>query len=227
VIVFPETYNWITNRIDRLNKLPLSAAQRRAIVPPSVPRLSGTPEDKTKWIRFLNCTATIERSFSSARGVSSSALESLSIENAASSASASSGKDVPSKSWLHPYNDAENLEPRFLLTDDIHEAMDALIEQGVEEIMPEQLLLGHFKFLFENGKLNNTNDVKAAYTRVLGIDDLGISLDPTVPTIDHDFIYDMTLNLFRSSDPFGSIARDLPSSKTNCSTKKELSIEKI
>ncbi len=68
--------------------------------------------------------------------------------------------------------------------------------------------MGHFQYLFENGKLNNTDDVKAAYTRVLGIDDLGISLDPTVPTIDHEFIYEMTLNLFRSSDPFGCIARD-------------------
>ncbi len=45
----------------------------------------------------------------------------------------------------------------------MHEAMDALIEQGEEEIMPESLLLRHFKFLFENGKLNTTDDVKAAY----------------------------------------------------------------
>jgi hypothetical protein len=96
---------------------------------------------------------------------------------------------------LHPFNDAENLEHRFLLTDDIHEQMDALSAQGIEEIMPERLLMGHFQFLFDNGKLNNIDDVKAAYTRVLGIDDLGISLDPTVPTIEHEFIYEMTLNL--------------------------------
>jgi hypothetical protein len=104
---------------------------------------------------------------------------------------------------LHPYNDADNLEPQFLLTDDITEAIDALIAQGVEEVMPEQLLLGHFKFLFENGKLNNTDDVNAAYTRVLGLYDLGISTDPRHPTISHEFIYEITLDLLRSSDPFG------------------------
>ena len=179
-----------------------------AIVPPSVPRGRGTPEDKDKWVKFLNCSSSIERSFSSARAISSSTLESLSTENVASSASASSGKDVAPIPRVHPYNDAENLDLRFAFTDDIHEAMDALIAQGIEEIVPERLLMGHFQFLFENGKLNNTDDVKAAYTRVLGIDDLGISLDPTVPTIDHEFIYEMTLNLFRSSDPFGSIARE-------------------
>jgi hypothetical protein len=89
--------------------------------------------------------------------------------------------------------------PRFILTDDIHEAMDTLIKQGVEEVMPEQLLLGQFKFLFENGKLNSTDDAKAAYARVLGDDTLDLS---------HEFIYEITLNLFRNSDPFGSIARD-------------------
>jgi hypothetical protein len=115
------------------------------IVPPSAPRGRGTAEDKDKWIKFLRGTATIEQSFSSASAISSSTLESLSTESAASSASASAGKDVPSESWLHPYNDAENLEPQFLLTDDITEAIDALIAQGVEEVMPEQLLLGHFK----------------------------------------------------------------------------------
>ncbi len=95
------------------------------------------------------------------------------------------------------------MEPQFLLTDDITEAIDALIAQGVEEVMPEQLLLGHFKFLFENGKLNNTDDVNAAYTRVLGLYDLGISTDPRHPTISHEFIYEITLDLLRSSDPFG------------------------
>ncbi len=202
-----ESSDWITNRLNRLRNLPLNSTQMSEIVPPSVPRGRGTLEDKDKWIKYLKGTATIEQSFSSST-TSSSTLESLSTKNAASSASTSSGKDVPPNPRLHSYNDAENLEPRFLLTDDIHEAMDALIEQGVEEIMPEQLLLGHFKFLFENGKLNNTDDVKAAYTRVLGLDDLGISPEPHRPTISHEFIYEITLNLFRSSDPFGYMARD-------------------
>ncbi len=137
-----ESSDWITNRINRLRNLPLDSTQMSEIAPPSVPRGRGTPEDRDKWIKFLTGTASIERSFSSARATSSSTLESHGRENAA-----------PSASGGHPYNDAENLDPRFILTDDIHEAMDALVEQGVEEIMPEALLLGHFKFLFENGKL--------------------------------------------------------------------------
>jgi hypothetical protein len=183
----PEPSDWITNRLNRLRNLPLSSARMEQIIPPSVPRGRCTAEDRDKWIKFLSGTAAIEQSFSSSSAISSSTLESLSTGNAASSASASSAKDVPSKSWVHPYNDAENLEPRFLLTDDIMEAIDALIEQGVEEVMPEQLLLGHFKFLFENGKLNNTDDVNGAYTPVLGLDDLGIiSPDPHRPAISQE-----------------------------------------
>jgi hypothetical protein len=179
------------------------------IIPPSVPREKGTEEDKAIWRKFLNITALIERHASSARTTSSTTRENHVRDNDASSASASSGKDVPPNPRLHPYNDAENLEPRFFLTDDIQEAMNALLEQGVEEIMPGQLLLGHFKFLFENGKLNNPDDVKAAYTRVLGLDDLGIvTPDPHRPAISQEFIYEITLNLIRSSDPFGCIARD-------------------
>jgi hypothetical protein len=183
-----ESSDWITNRINRLRNLPLDSTQMSEIAPPSVPRRRGTPEDRDKWIKFLNGTTSIERSFSSARATSSSTLESHVRENPASSASASSGKDMSPDPRLHPYNDAGNLDPRFILTDDIH-----------EEIMPERLLLGHFKFLFENGKFNSTDDVKAAYARLLG----EVTLD-----LSHDFIYEITLNLFRSSDPFGFIARD-------------------
>jgi hypothetical protein len=103
--------DWITNRINRLRNLPLDSTQVSEIVPPSVPRGRGTPEDRDKWIKFLNGTASIEQSFSSARATSSSTLESHARENAASSASASSGKDVPPDPRLHPYNDAGNLDP--------------------------------------------------------------------------------------------------------------------
>jgi hypothetical protein len=129
----------------------------------------------------------------------SSTRESHARENSSLSASSSADKNAPPDPPVHPFNDTEDVDPRFELTDDLHEAMDALIEQGEKEVMPERLLNGHFKFLFEAGKLNTIEDVKAAYARVLGDDDLGIS---------PEFIYEITLNLFRSSDPFGLIARD-------------------
>ena len=100
------------------------------IVPPSVPRERGTAEDEATWHKFLNTTALIEQNATSVRTTSSSTRENHARENVASSASASSGKDVPPIPRLHPYNDPENLESRFPLTDDIHEAMDALIAQG-------------------------------------------------------------------------------------------------
>ncbi len=157
-----ESSDWITNRINRIRNLSLDPTQMKEIIPPSVPRGRGTEEDKAIWHKFLNGTALIEQNASSARTASSSTRESYARENAAPSASSSADNNVPPDPRLHPYNDAGNLDPRFLFTDDIHEAMDALIEQGEEEILPERLLLGHFKFLFEEGKLNTTEDVKAA-----------------------------------------------------------------
>ncbi len=66
--------DWITNRIHRLRNLPLNSTQMSEIVPPSVPRGRGTPEDKDKWIRYLQGTAAIEQSFRSASSISSSTL---------------------------------------------------------------------------------------------------------------------------------------------------------
>jgi hypothetical protein len=96
----------------------------------------------------------IEQDASSARIFSSSTRESHARENATLSASSSADKNAPPDPQLHPFNDNGDVDPRFQLTDDIHEAMDALIEQGEEEVMPERLLNGHFKFLFEGGNLN-------------------------------------------------------------------------
>jgi hypothetical protein len=85
-------------------------------------------------------------------------------------------------------------------TADLKAAIDRL--EGVEEVMPEQLLLGHFKTLFEEVKFNTVEEAKAAYVCVFGDDDFAIS---------PNFIYEMTLNLFKSSDPFSVIAQDFAS----------------
>jgi hypothetical protein len=49
-----ESSDWITNRINRLRNLPLDLTQMNEVVPPSVPRVRSTPEDRDKWIKFLN-----------------------------------------------------------------------------------------------------------------------------------------------------------------------------
>jgi hypothetical protein len=172
------------------------------IVPSSVPRGRGTEEDKAKWHKFLSTTALIERNASSARDTSHSTRERHTREKTPLSASPCVNSDLPQDARLHPFNNPGEVNPQFLLTDDIHEAMDALIKHGVEEIEPEPLLLGHFKFLCEEGKFNTIEDVKDAYARVLGDDKLRLS---------KEFIYQITLNLFRSSDPFGQISRDFAS----------------
>jgi hypothetical protein len=159
----------------------------------------GTAEDKAQWKEFLHITASMEQDANSASTTSSGTHESHAKENAPLSASPSAEKDAPPDSQLHSFNDPGDVDPRFQLTDDIHEAMDALIEQGEEEVMPERLLNGYFKHLFEGGNLNTIDDVKAAYARVLGTDECVVSAN---------FVYELTLNMFRSSDPFGLIARD-------------------
>jgi hypothetical protein len=70
--------------------------------------------------------------------------------------------------------------------------------------MPESLLLGHFKALFEQGKLKTIDDVRLAYVRVLGDEECQ---DP------EDYVYGRTLKLFQSADPFSLIALNYESKR--------------
>jgi hypothetical protein len=128
-----ESSSWIANRIGRLENI-LDPTQMKEVVPPSVPRGRGTAEDKAEWNKFLHSTALIEQDASSARTTSSNTRESHARENASIGASSSVNKNAPPDPQLHPFNDTGDVDPRFELTDDIHEAMDALIEQGVKEV---------------------------------------------------------------------------------------------
>jgi hypothetical protein len=56
-----------------------------------------------------------------------------------------------------------------------------------------------FKVLYEQGKLNTVEEVKAAYYQVLGNEDCNVS---------EDFLYDVTLQLYQSADPFGTAAQN-------------------
>ena len=58
---------------------------------------------------------------------------------------------------------------------------------------------GHFKVLYERGELNTIEQVKAAYMRVLQSEEINVS---------EDFLYDLTLQLYASADPFGTAAHN-------------------
>jgi hypothetical protein len=89
-------------------------------------------------------------------------------------------------------------DPRFVFTQDILDAID-VSQETEEETMPESLLHGHFKVLYEKGHLNTIEEVKAAYMRVLQTEDCNVS---------EDFLYDITLQLYQSADPFGTAAHN-------------------
>jgi hypothetical protein len=55
-------------------------------------------------------------------------------------------------------------DPRFALTADIEATVDLSQE---EEVIPETLLHGHFKVLYEKEKLNTVEEVKADICRFL------------------------------------------------------------
>jgi hypothetical protein len=84
----------------------------------------------------------------------------------------------------------DQADPRFALPADVEEAIELSQE---EETMSETLLHGHFKVLYEQGKLNTVEEVKAAYMRVL---------------VTENFLYDVTLRLYQSADPFGTAAQN-------------------
>jgi hypothetical protein len=71
--------------------------------------------------------------------------------------------------------------------------------------------MGHFKALFEEGKFNTIEDVKAACVRVYGSDECDISTE---------FVHELTLNLLKSTDPFGAVAHDF-ASKQQAMLKEE------
>jgi hypothetical protein len=89
-------------------------------------------------------------------------------------------------------------DPRFVLSQDILDAID-VSQETEEETMPESLLHGHFKVLYEREELNTVEQVKAAYMRVLQTEDCNVS---------EDFLYDITLQLYQSADPFGTAAHN-------------------
>jgi hypothetical protein len=63
----------------------------------------------------------------------------------------------------------------------------------------ESLLQEHFNVLYDKGELNTIEEVKAAYMRVLGESECNVSVD---------YIYDITLQLYQSADPFGTAAQN-------------------
>ncbi len=68
------------------------------------------------------------------------------------------------------------MDPRFVLTQDILDAIDVSHETE-EETIVESLLHGHFKVLYMRGELNTVEQVKAAYMRVLQSEDVSVSED--------------------------------------------------
>jgi hypothetical protein len=169
---------------------------------PSVPRDRGSAADKAQWAEFLTGAALTTQNASSARTPSPSARESHTRENSTLRASSSAKVDEPSGAKLSPWTDSNVVEPRFALTPDLRAAIDQLQLEGIEEVMPEQFFMGHFKVLFEEGKFNTIEDVKAAYVRVYGTDECALSAD---------FVDELTLNLFKCSDPFNAIAHNFAS----------------
>jgi hypothetical protein len=165
----------------------------------SVPRGRGSDEDRARWAKFINSTPLTEHNVGSERNPS--ARESHSREGSPLRTFSSAEVDEP-PARLQPWLDPNEVEPRFALTDDLQAAIDDLHSKGVEEVIPEQLLMGHFKALFEEGNFNTIEDVKAAYERVYGSDECDLSTE---------FVYELTLNLLKSTDPFGAVARDLAS----------------
>ncbi len=113
-----------------------------------------------------------------------------------SSSSASPLREKGSKSPVEHVNpDGTQADPRFVLTEDIEAAID--LSQEIESC--ESLLQEHFKVLYDKGELITIEEVKAAYMRVLGESECNVSVD---------YIYDITLQLYQSADPFGTAAQN-------------------
>ncbi len=89
-------------------------------------------------------------------------------------------------------------DPRFILTQDILDAID-VSQETEEETTCESLLQGHLKVLYDKGELNTVEKVKAAYMRVFQEENCIVS---------EDFLYDITLQLYQSADPFGTAAQN-------------------
>jgi hypothetical protein len=125
-----------------------------------------------------------------------SLFRSQSKENSPS-ASPSRAKDSQSP-VEHIDSKGVQADPRFVLTADIEAAID-LPQETEEETTCESIFHGHFKVLYDKGELNTVEEVKAAYMRVLGDAECNVS---------EDFLYDITLQLYQSADPFGTAAHN-------------------
>ncbi len=73
------------------------------------------------------------------------------------------------------------------------------MSQETDEEATGESLHEHLKVLYEKGELNTVEEVQVAYLRVLGESKSNVSAD---------FLYEITLQLYQSADPFGTAAHN-------------------